>query len=118
MKDNKMWFIKIENPKASVKFAVCNNGVVYDTEKNIELFILKEEAVYELKKMIKDNIYFLRTVRYFKHAREGTIIRINDTSRRHPYPIKIVGWSYQTEILNIIINELNVKKFIFFDKVL
>lgn len=111
MKDNEMWFIKIENPKTNAKFAVCNNGVVYDFERNKKLFILKKEAIYELKKIIKENIYMLRTMRYLKHSKEGTIIRINDTSRKHPNSIKIVGWSYQIEILNIIINESNVKTF-------
>lgn len=109
MKDDKIWFIKIEIPKTNTKITVCNNGVVYVAKKNVKSFTLKEEAFYQLKRIIKDNIYSLRTMRYFKHSKEGTIIKINDTSRKHPNPIKIVGWSYEIEILKIIINESNVE---------
>lgn len=111
MKDN-IWFIKIENPKTNIKLTIYNNGLVYGLKRNEKLFILAEKAVDEIKTIIKANIYMLRTMRYFIQNKDGLIIRINDTSRKHQDVIKIVGWSCERKILDIIENKLNIKEFL------
>lgn len=111
MKDN-IWFIKIENPKTNIILTIYNNGLVYGLKRNEKLFILTEKAVDEIKTIIKANIYMLRTMRYFIQNKDGLIIRINDTSRKHQDVIKIVGWSCERKILDIIENKLNIKEFL------
>ena len=105
-----IWFIKIENPKTNIKFTIYNDGLVFGTKRNEKLFVLTEKAVSEIKAIIKVNIYMLRTMRYLNHSKEGFIIRINDTSRKHQDIIKIVGWSYEKRILDIIQNRENIKE--------
>lgn len=103
-------FIKIENPKTNIKFTIQNDGLVFGTKRNEKLFVLTEKAVSEIKAIIKINIYMLRTMRYLKQNKDGLIIRINDTSRKHQDIIKIVGWSYEKQILDIIQNRANIKE--------
>lgn len=109
MKDRK-WFIKIENPKTKVCFTVCDNGTVYSSEKFGEIFALNEKGLNKLNEIIKPNMYMLRTMRYFKQRKEGYVIKINDTSRKHKDIIKIVGWTYENQILNILKNSEFIKE--------
>lgn len=106
----KQWFIQLENKEANVKITVYSDGTVYGTDKGNKLFIITEEALNQIYDIIKPNLYMLKTLGYFKENYNNIIIRINDTSRKNRN-IKIVGWRYTKDIINILTNTQNRQNF-------
>ena len=60
MKTKNNWLIKIIIPNSNQKLTIYENGLVYGSEYNQKLFILKKEAVDEIKSYINKSIYNLK----------------------------------------------------------
>lgn len=108
--DNRKWFMKVENPKTKIELTIFCDGSVYTSENSQKVLILNNKGMEKIQEIVKPNMYMLRTLRYFKQRKEGFVIRINDTSRKHKNIIKIVGWTYETQILNILKNNEYIKE--------
>lgn len=109
MKRKNKWLMQIIIPTTNYKFTIYDNGLVYGTNYNEKLFILNEEALNQIKKFIKRDIYMLKTLSYVKMKRHGLIIKLNYANRNRNN-IKVVGWAYEKEILSIITTSSNYKK--------
>lgn len=109
MEGKNIWLMKIINPFTDVKITIYENGLVYGSEYNNKLFILTDDAVYEIKKYINQSLYNLKKQERTIQNKSGVITKINDTSRKHRN-IKIYDWEHENEIIKLITNKNNIKK--------
>lgn len=109
MKTKNNWLIKIIIPNSNQKLTIYENGLVYGSEYNKKLFILKKEAVDEIKSYINKSIYNLKRDERTIQKTVGFITKINDTSRKNRN-IKVYGWEYESKIIRLITNKSNVQK--------
>lgn len=100
------WYISIQSRNNQNKLSIYRDGSVYGTKRNEKLFILAPEALEEITNIIKPNLSLLRRERYLKDDNGKFIIRINDTSRKHPDCIKVIHPGYD-RIFTIISNKKN-----------
>lgn len=127
--NNKKWFLQIEDKNTNNRISVCDNGLVYGTEKGHKLGILNTETINRIKNFLngkadingkpftnmnKDSrinyMYIFKTNTYMKNNHNNLILRLRDDSRKKRQ-IKIVGFDITKLLLNIITTKSNWHKF-------
>ena len=127
--NNKKWFLQIEDKNTNNRISVCDNGLVYGTEKGHKLGILNTETINRIKNFLngkvdingkpftnmnKDSIinymYIFKTYTYMKNNHNNLILRLRDDSRKNRQ-IKIVGFDITKFLLDIITTKSNWHKF-------
>lgn len=127
--NNKKWFLQIEDKNTNNRISVCDNGLVYGTEKGHKLGILNTETINRIKNFLngkadingkpftnmnKDSrinyMYIFKTNTYMKNNHNNLILRLRDDSRKNRQ-IKIVGFDITKFLLDIITTKSNWHKF-------
>lgn len=127
--NNKKWFLQIEDKNTNNRISVCDNGLVYGTEKGHKLGILNTETINRIKNFLngkadingkpftnmnKDSrinyMYIFKTYTYMKNNHNNLILRLRDDSRKNRQ-IKIVGFDITKFLLDIITTKSNWHKF-------
>ena len=127
--NNKKWFLQIEDKNTNNRISVCDNGLVYGTEKGHKLGILNTETINRIKNFLngkadingkpftnmnKDSrinyMYIFKTYTYMKNNHNNLILRLRDDSRKNRQ-IKIVGLDITKFLLDIITTKSNWHKF-------
>lgn len=101
MNSSKKWYISLEERSTHFKMSIYLDGRVYGNHYNEKLCILKPEAINKIKSIITPNLALLRRERYLVDKKGQFIIRINDTSKKHPNCIKVINPDYD-KIFDII----------------
>lgn len=95
------WILKFIFPNTDFIRTVYDDGLVYGKEYNEKIGILKSEELTLIKKYINATLPMLKQEGVFKQRPNGSIIKINDTSRKKR-SLKIIGWSYEKTIAQIL----------------
>ena len=95
------WILKFIFPNTDFIRTVYDDGLVYGKEYNEKIGILKSEELTLIKKYVKSTLPMLKQEGVFKQRPNGSIIKINDTSRKKR-SLKIIGWSYENTIAQIL----------------
>lgn len=96
------WILKFILPESDFVRTIYDNGLVFGKEHNEKIGILKNEELNLIKGFINDSLYMLKKDGgYFKQQAKGTIIKINDLSRKNR-SLKIVGWDRERIIFSIL----------------
>ncbi len=96
------WLIKIIFPEDDYVITIYNNGTVYGKEHNQKIGILKRSKMKTIRGFINDSLFMLKkNDGYFKQQTKGTIIKINDISRRSR-SLSILGWDREKLIIDIL----------------
>ena len=93
-------------------FTIYEDGYVYGKDYNEKLFTLNKETINKIKKYIKRDLYFLKRDDRTIQKTQGFIIQINDTSRKNR-TINIFGWNHERDIIELITNQSNIKRYFF-----
>ena len=127
--NNKKWFLQIEDKNTNNRISVCDNGLVYGTEKGHKLGILNTETINRIKNFLNGKVdingkpftnmnkdsrinymYIFKTYTYMKNNHNNLILRLRDDSRKNRQ-IKIVGFDITKFLLDIITTKSNWHKF-------
>ena len=122
------WFIQIEDKDSKEVISICDYGLVYGTERNQKLGILKQEVVDKIKKILDGDLdisgnefnnktipskvnfkQFFKNEVYTKLYDNNLILRIRDDSRKQR-KIKVVGWRTTETFIRFLKDEKNWKK--------
>ncbi len=122
------WFIQIEDKDSKERISICDYGLVYGTERNQKLGILKQEVVDKIKQILDGNLdefgndfndktitnrvnfkHFFKNEVYTKYHDNNLILRIRDDSRKQR-KIKVVGWRTTETFLKLLRDTNNWKK--------
>ena len=122
------WFIQIEDKDSKEVISICDYGLVYGTERNQKLGILKQEVVDKIKKILDGDLdisgnefnnktipskvnfkQFFKNEVYTKLYDNNLILRIRDDSRKQR-KIKVVGWRTTETFIEFLKDEKNWKK--------
>lgn len=96
------WLMKIIFPEDDYIVTIYNNGTVYGKEHNQKIGILKRSKMKTIRGFINDSLFMLKNNDgYFKQQTKGTIIKINDISRRNR-SLSILGWDREKLIIDIL----------------
>ena len=127
--NNKKWFIQFENIDTNCKLSICDNGLVYGTEKGHKLGILDITMVNRIKDFLNGKtdidgnsftpetldlrinyMHMFKINSYIKFNHNNSILRIRDDSRKKRQ-IKIVGWDITLKLFDIVSKKKNWYKF-------
>lgn len=127
--NNKKWFIQFENIDTNYKLSICDNGLVYGTEKGHKLGILNITIVNRIKDFLNGKtdingnpftpetldlrinyMHMFKINSYIKFNHNNSILRIRDDSRKKRQ-IKIVGWDITLKLFDIVSTKKNWYKF-------
>lgn len=97
------WILKFIFPNTDFIRTVYDDGLVYGKEYNEKIGILKSEELTLIKKYINATLPMLKQEGVFKQRPNGSIIKINDTSKKHR-PLKIIGWCWEKSIFETLNN--------------
>lgn len=122
------WFIQIEDKDSKEVISICDYGLVYGTERNQKLGILKQEVVDKIRKILDGDLdisgnafnnktipsrvnfkQFFKNEVYTKLYDNNLILRIRDDSRKQR-KIKVVGWRTTETFIKFLKDEKNWKK--------
>ena len=122
------WFIQIEDKDSKEVISICDYGLVYGTERNQKLGILKQEVVDKIRKILDGDLdisgnefnnktipskvnfkQFFKNEVYTKLYDNNLILRIRDDSRKQR-KIKVVGWRTTETFIEFLKDEKNWKK--------
>lgn len=122
------WFIQIEDKDSKERISICDYGLVYGTEHNQKLGILKQEVVDKIKQILDGDLdifgnefttktihskvnfkHFFKNEVYTKYHDNNLILRIRDDSRKQR-KIKVVGWLTTETFLKLLRDTNNWKK--------
>lgn len=122
------WFIQIEDKDSKEVISMCDYGLVYGTERNQKLGILKQEVVDKIRKILDGDLdisgnefnnktipskvnfkQFFKNEVYTKLYDNNLILRIRDDSRKQR-KIKVVGWRTTETFIRFLKDEKNWKK--------
>ncbi len=95
------WILKFILPNTNFIRTIYDDGLVYGKEYNEKIGILKDKELVLIKKYVKSTLPMLKQEGLFKQRPNGSIIKINDTSRKKR-SLKIIGWSYENTIAQIL----------------
>lgn len=123
--NNKKWFIQFENIDTNYKLSICDNGLVYGTEKGHKLGILDITMVNRIKDFLNGKMdingnpftpetldlrinymHMFKINSYIKFNHNNSILRIRDDSRKKRQ-IKIVGWDITLKLFDIVSTKKN-----------
>lgn len=122
------WFIQIEDKDSKEVISICDYGLVYGTERNQKLGILKQEVVDKIRKILDGDLdisgnafnnktipsrvnfkQFFKNEVYTKLYDNNLILRIRDDSRKQR-KIKVAGWRTTETFIRFLKDEKNWKK--------
>ena len=122
------WFIQIEDKDSKERISICDYGLVYGTERNQRLGILKQEVVDKIKQILDGDLdifgnefndktitnrvnfnHLFKTEVYVPKSKIPLILRIRDDSRKQR-KIKVVGWYGTQTFIKLLKDENNWKK--------
>lgn len=122
------WFIQLEDKDSKERISICDYGLVYGTERNQKLGILKQEVVDKIKQILDGNLdefgndfndktitnrvnfnHLFKTEVYVPKSKIPLILRIRDDSRKQR-KIKVVGWNGTQTFIKLLKDENNWKK--------
>ena len=106
MNQNIKPFIVLHTKDNNIRYSIYDSGLVYGKEKGNLLGKLEYTAIEKIKKILKENMYMFKKEVYYKENHNPYILTIRDDSRKHR-PIKVVGWSKNEFIKNILCNRNN-----------
>lgn len=128
--NNKKWFLQIEDKNTNNRISICDNGLVYGTERGHKLGILDIATINRIKSFLNGKtdingnpftdknadsrinyMYMFKTYSYIKSNHNNLILRLRDDSRKNRQ-IKIVGVDITKSLLNIIDTQSNWYKFL------
>jgi len=95
------WILKFILPNTDFIRTIYDDGLVYGKEYNEKIGILKDKELNRIKKYIKSDLHMLKKEEFFRQRPFGSIIKINDTSKKNR-SLKIIGWNWEKEIEKIL----------------